>query len=53
MPGIIGYRVHRGSTYDCEECDELCIGIHPLDDQVLPAHPRCMCYTTPVVIGEE
>ncbi len=53
MPGIIGYRVHRGSTYDCEECDELCIGIHPIDDQVLPAHPRCMCYTTPVVIGEE
>lgn len=48
MPGVIGYRVHRGSSYDCPECDDLCRGIHPLDEQVLPAHPRCVCYTTPV-----
>lgn len=47
-PSIIGYRVHRGSDYDCPLCDDLCRGIHFLDEQVLPAHPRCMCYTTPV-----
>lgn len=47
-PDIIGYRVVRGSTYDCEVCDELCIGIHPLDVQVLPAHPRCRCSMIPV-----
>ena len=47
-PSIIGYKVHRGSGYDCEYCDELCVGIHPLDEIVLPAHPRCMCYMTPV-----
>lgn len=44
----IGYRVHRGSTFDCPYCDELCIGVHPLTEIVLPAHPNCMCYTTPV-----
>ena len=49
---IIGYKVHRGSTYDCEECDELCRGIHPLDETVLPAHPRCCCYTTPVRVTD-
>lgn len=46
--GAIGYRVHRGSNYDCPTCDELCIGIHPLTEIVLPAHPNCVCYTTPV-----
>lgn len=44
----IGYRVHRGSPYDCPTCDELCIGVHPLTEIVLPAHPNCVCYTTPV-----
>lgn len=52
IPGVIGYKVYRGSTYDCEVCDELCIGIHPLDEQVLPAHPRCMCHTAPVTIAD-
>lgn len=50
--GAIGYRVHRGSNYDCPVCDELCIGIHPLTEIVLPAHPNCVCYTTPVFAGE-
>lgn len=45
---IIGYKVHRGSTYDCAICDELCVGVHQLDEMVLPAHPRCCCYMTPV-----
>ena len=49
---IIGYKVHRGSGYDCAYCDELCMGIHPLDEIVLPAHPHCMCYTTPVTIED-
>lgn len=51
-PRVIGYRVHRGSGYDCAHCDELCVGIHPLDDLVLPAHPHCCCYMTPVYEGE-
>ena len=46
--GAIGYRCHRGSDYDCLECDAVCAEIHPLDEIVLPVHPRCMCYTTPV-----
>jgi len=47
-PSIVAYKVHRGSDYDCPLCDDLCVGVHFLDEQVLPAHPRCMCYTTPV-----
>lgn len=46
--GAIGYRVHRGSDYDCPSCDELCVGVHPLSEVVLPNHPRCKCWTTPV-----
>ena len=46
--GALGYRVHRGSTYDCPVCDALCIGIHPVTEICLPAHPRCCCWTTPV-----
>lgn len=52
-PRVIGYRVHRGSGYDCPYCDSLCVDIHPLDEQVLPAHPRCCCYTTPVYSDEQ
>lgn len=46
--GAIGYRTHRGSTFDCPYCDELTRTVHPLTDIVLPAHPRCVCYSTPV-----
>lgn len=46
--GAIGYRTHRGSTFDCPYCDELTKTVHPLTDIVLPAHPRCVCYSTPV-----
>lgn len=49
---IIGYRVKRNSTYDCPVCDELCVGIHPLDEEVLPAHPRCVCSMIPVYSTE-
>ena len=46
--GAIGYRTHRASSYPCDECDELTRHIWPLDEIVLPAHPRCVCYSTPV-----
>lgn len=46
--GALGYRVHRGSDYDCPSCDGLCVGVHPLSEIVLPNHPRCKCWTTPV-----
>lgn len=51
--GAIGYRVHRGSGFLCDYCDELCVGIHPLTEIVLPAHRACRCYATPVFDGEE
>lgn len=50
--GAIGYRVFRGSGFDCAFCDELCVGIHPITEVVLPAHPRCRCYAVPVFAGE-
>lgn len=50
--GAIGYRTHRASSYPCELCDELTRVIHPLDEIVLPAHPRCVCYSTPVYADE-
>ena len=50
--GAVGYRVHRGSTYDCPSCDELTKTIWPIDTLVLPNHPRCMCYMTPVFADE-
>lgn len=51
--GAIGYRVFRGSGYDCAYCDELCVRIHPITEMVLPAHPHCRCYAVPVFAGEE
>lgn len=50
--GAIGYRTHRASSYPCDHCDELTMHIWPLDNMVLPAHPRCVCYTTPVFADE-
>ena len=50
--GAIGYRTHRASTFDCEYCDELTTHIWPLTEIVLPAHPRCVCYSTPVYADE-
>lgn len=50
--GAIGYRTHRASSYDCPQCDELTTQIWPLDVMVLPAHPNCVCFTTPVYADE-
>lgn len=52
MKGAIGYRTHRNSSFDCPYCDELTRRIHPLTDIVLPAHPRCVCFATPVYMNE-
>ena len=46
--GAIGYRTHRASSYPCDYCDELTMRVWPLDIMVLPAHPRCVCFSTPV-----
>lgn len=53
MGDVAGYRVVRGSSFDCGHCDDLCVGIHPLTEICLPAHPRCMCRIVPVRRGEE
>lgn len=50
--GAIGYRVHRGSNFPCDLCDEACIGIHPIGEQCLPQHPRCCCFATPVYAND-
>lgn len=52
MDDVIGYRVERGSSFDCGHCDSLCVGIHPLTEICLPAHPRCMCHIIPVRRGD-
>ena len=52
-PDIVAYNVHRGSDYDCEACDEVVAGgPYSLDYQVLPVHPRCVCWTSPVRASE-
>ena len=50
--GAIGYRTYRQSTYPCDYCDELTMHIWPLDEIVLPAHPRCVCRSEPVYADE-
>lgn len=51
--GAIAYRTHRASNYPCQYCDDLALQIWPLDIVVLPAHPRCVCYTTPILADGE
>lgn len=46
--GAVGYTIHRGSSFDCPYCDSFCGIVHPLDVCLLPLHPRCCCYSTPV-----
>lgn len=46
--GAIGYMIHRGSNYDCPQCDSNCNIVIPLDDIRVPQHPGCVCWTTPV-----
>lgn len=46
--GAVRYRVRRGSNYPCALCDSLCGITWPIDMEVLPAHPHCVCYAEPV-----
>lgn len=41
--GITHYRTVRGSTYHCPLCDEMAKLIWPVEEVVLPYHPRCVC----------
>lgn len=47
--GAIGYVIHRGSTFDCPYCDSYCGIVHPLDVCLLPLHPRCCCWSEPIL----
>ena len=46
---LAGYYVERGSTYNCDVCDDNC-GFWPKDKfaGVLPVHPHCQCFAIPV-----
>lgn len=49
--GAIGWEVRRGSSYNCELCDENC-GFHSLDEGTqLPQHLSCACFAIPVYLN--
>lgn len=50
--GAIGYKIRRGSNYDCPYCDEHCGILYPLGQQILPLHSRCLCIAYPVFSNE-
>ena len=50
--GAIGYKIKRGSGYNCPYCDEHCGIVYPLSRQILPLHSRCMCIAYPVFSNE-
>lgn len=56
IEGLVGFRVRRGSGYECGTCDEICATIHPIEEfDILPAHPHCMCIMVPITkdsVGE-
>lgn len=45
--GITGYIGVRQSSFDCPLCDSLCGYVIPIETQVFPAHPRCVCGMIP------
>ena len=47
--GVKGYTIHRGSSYDCPICNYLPGKTYPMTEWILPAHPRCCCFSIPVV----
>ena len=51
--GVTHYRTIRGSTYDCPLCDEMTKKRWPIDEVVLPYHPRCVCIPVPIVGDKE
>lgn len=50
--GAIGYRTVRNSYYDCPLCDQMGKVVWPLNQVVLPYHPRCVCTPVPVFENE-
>ena len=42
--GAIGFKVFRGSSYPCAQCDDECAYIHKMDDPFPPFHISCKCY---------
>jgi len=52
-PDIVAYRVERGSSFDCEVCDEAVANSpYPLDVQIVPLHSRCRCKMIPIRASE-
>lgn len=50
--GAIGYIIHRNSSFDCPYCDSFTNIIHAFKGNLLPLHPRCVCYSTPVFASD-
>lgn len=46
---IAGYVVFRGSSYNCDPCDENAT-FHPIGDidGYPPVHPHCLCFAVPI-----
>ena len=42
--GALYYVRHRGSSFDCPECDSLCGKKIPIETPFERPHPRCQCY---------
>nr|WP_314662046.1 hypothetical protein [uncultured Prevotella sp.] len=42
----IGYFVHRGSSYPCDECQSQVGWMHSLKRMVVPIHANCKCFVT-------
>lgn len=48
------YEIHRGSDYDCPDCDEVCYDgggyrrYHIYEELPIPVHPRCQCRIVPI-----
>lgn len=43
--GATFYVRHRGSNYNCPECDDLCEIPFPIEEPITIPHPNCMCWT--------
>lgn len=54
-PWIDGYKVRLSPAHpEIDICDELAAGgPYAANNLVIPAHPNCMCYTEPVVMGRD
>ena len=46
MNNYIGYFVHRGSSYPCDECQSQVGWMHNMKRMVVPIHANCRCFVT-------